>query len=256
MGEKEQKVEYAIKEKCIYLTVAAGNAGKYRFKKRKDRFDFGETFSTRKEQFDEEVYLEWQISYDATVKDVKAGEAKTKLAKKDFIGSNGQRKYPRELSEYFYTAIKIGFITKKDAHELLEEIKGYKKFIDNTEISIERLSKVTINGVNFEETSIKLPTLFMVDTYDKCQIEVSTQKQQYATGVQPMVYYCIPINAFDNSNDVLGRASTKKDELTYIINNANAKNLILLMKIFGMASKRHNYDIIKILETLLEVIGR
>ncbi len=47
----------------------------------------------------------------------------------------------------------------------------------------------------FEETSIKLTTLFMIETTDNTQIEVSIQKQQYASGVQPMVYFSIPITS-------------------------------------------------------------
>lgn len=248
-------MEYKIKDKNILLVIPATNAGKFRFKKRKNRLDFGETFSTRECCFDDETYLEWQIGYDIPVKDVEDGKGETKLTKKHFIGSNGKRKYPYELSELLYAAVDLGLITKKDVKDLCEEVKGYKNFIDDKSISVEHHAKLTINGVNFEETSIKLPTLFMVETLDNTQIEVSIQKQQYASGVQPMIYFCIPIKSFTNYSEIMGRSSVAKDELVYAISKSNVLNIVYLMKIFGMASKRHNHDVVQIIQTILEIMG-
>ena len=248
-------MEYTIKEKNIWLAIPAANSGKFRFKKRKNRLDFGETFSTRECLFDEQAYLEWQIGYDVPVKDA-GGEGKsTKLNKKSFIGSNGKIKYPYELSEIFWTAIELKLISKEEVKCLLDEIRKYTNFIDEKSISVEHHSKLSINGVHFEETSIKLPTLFMIETLDETQIEVSIQKQQYASGVQPMVYFCIPLKSFKNSSDLLGKSSVPGDKLRYVISQSNVQNLLNLMKVFGMASKRHNYDIVQIIQTLLEIIG-
>lgn len=247
-------MEYIIKDKVILLAISAANAGKFRFKKRKNRYDFGETFSTRECCFDEQTYLEWQIGYDLPVKDVKEGKEKTKLDKKSFVGSNGKQKYPSELSEIFYSAIQLGLISKEEGKHLLKEISSYRDFVDEKAISVERHSELTINGVNFKETSIKLPTLFMVETPDGAQIEVSIQKQQYATGVQPMVYFCIPLKSFKDHSYLLGKSSVSGDKLTYVIDKSNVQNLTNLMRIFGMASKRHNHDVVQILQTLLEII--
>ena len=249
-------MDYAIKENNILLTIPATNAGKFRFKKRKSRLDFGETFSTRKCPFDEQTYLEWQISYDIPIKDIEKGKKGTKLTSKHFVGSNGKEKYPYELSEIFFKAMELKLITEKEVKDLLNEISRYKSFIDEKDITIEHHSKITINGINFEETSIKLPTLFMIETLDNTQIEVSIEKQQYASGVQPMVYFCIPLKAFKNSSVLYGKSSISGDKLDYVINKNNVLNLVFMMKVFGMASKRHNHDIAKILETLLEIIDR
>lgn len=248
-------MEYLIKEKIISLVIRATNSGKYRFKKRGNRLAFGETFSTKECCFDEQTYLEWQIGYDIPVKDVESGEEKTKLNKKYFIGSNGKRKFPYEISEIIYASLEGGLITKKDIENLLKEIDSYHNFIDEKTISVEHHAKLTINGVHFEETSIKLPTLFMVETIDQTQIEVSIQKQQYASGVQPMVYFCIPLKTFNDFSSIIGRSSTSSDKLTYVINSGNVQNLMSLMKIFGMASKRHNHDIVEILKILLAING-
>ena len=168
----------------------------------------------------------------------------------------GKQNILMNCSEIFYKAMELEFITKKEVENLFNEIGGYKSFIDEKAITVEHHSQITINGINFEETSIKLPTLFMIETLDETQIEVSIQKQQYASGVQPMVYFCIPLRAFRNSSDLLGKSSVSGDKLIYVINKTNVLNLVYMMKVFGMASKRHNYDIVKILETLLEIIDR
>lgn len=249
-------MEYVVGENNILLTIPATNDGKFRFKKRKNRLDFGEIFSTRKCPFDDQTYLEWQIGYDVPVRDVEKGKKWTKLTSKHFIGSNGKTKYPYELSEIFYAAMKLEFITIEEVKNLLKEIGGYKSFIDEKTITVEHHSRLTINGINFEETSIKLPTLFMIETLDDTQIEVSIQKQQYASGVQPMVYFCVPLKAFKNSSNLLGKSSVSDDKLVHVINKTNVLNLIFMMKVFGMASKRHNHDVVEILKVLLEIIGR
>jgi hypothetical protein len=249
-------MEYTIKENNILLTISATNAGKFRFKKRKNRLDFGETFSTRECPFDDQTYLEWQIGYDVPIKDVEEGKKRTKLTSKHFIGSNGKTKYPYELSEIFYKTMELEFISIEEVKNLLKEIRGYKSFIDEKDITVEYHSRLTINGINFEETSIKLPTLFMIETLDDTQIEVSIQKQQYASGVQPMVYFCIPLKAFKNSSEIHGKSSVSGDKLVYVINKSNVLNIACMMKVFGMASKRHNHDVVEILRVLLEIIGK
>ena len=247
-------MEYSLEHKNISLAISAANAGKFRFKKRNTRYDFGESFSTRECCFDEKTYLEWQIGYDVPVKDVRDGNAETNLNTKSFVGSNGKQKYPYELSEIFFSAMQLGLIDKEETKHLLKEISEYKNFIDKKVISVERYSKLAINGINFEETSIKLPTLFMVETPDGAQIEISIQKQQYATGVQPMIYLSIPFKSFMDHAYLLGKSSVVGDNLTYIIDKSNIQNIINLMKVFGMASKRHNHDIVQIIQTLLEII--
>ena len=151
--------------------------------------------------------------------------------------------------------MELDFISKEEVQYLRKEISSYRSFIDERVISVERHSEISINGLNFEETSIKLPTFFMLETVDETQIEISIQKQQYASGVQPMVYFCIPLKAFNNSSDLYGKSSTSGDHLEYIINGRNVLNLVYMMRVFGMASKRHNHDVSKILGILLELIN-
>lgn len=240
-------MKYEIKNSSILLKFPANNNGKFRFKKRQDKKDFGKSFSTRKENFDDTVYLEWQIGYDVPVNEV--DEKNTKLIKKSFKGSNGKEKYPYELSEIFFESFRLKLFTSNNIEELESQINLYKNFIDENPISVEHKEEIILNNITFQETSIKLPTFFYFCS-DGTQIEISIQKQQYATGVQPMIYFCIPFKCFKNANDLKNRSSVIGDELIYEINDENKENLILLFKIFGMASKRHKHDILEILKLL------
>ncbi len=239
---------------AIQLFIPAVNSGKFRFKKRDNNISFGKIFSTRDELFDDKTYLEWQIGYDIEVKKAIDSDISKDLRNDNFKfkASNGKDKYPYELSELLFVSVKIGLLSKKDIESLLSEIKSYKNFIDQKAITVERHSKININGINYEETSIKLPTLFMVETEDKTQIEVSIQKQQYASGVQPMIYFCIPFCSFYNFKELKDRSSKNDEKLIYIINKSNIKNFEIMVKVFGMSSMRHKYDIMEILGVLLK----
>ncbi len=247
-------MKYKIENNNIILEIRATNAGKFRFKTRETNLEFGETFGTKENNFNEKVYLEWQIGYDAIVSDVEAGKKETELKNLSFTGANGKVKYPYELSELVFSAIKIGLISKNKIASLLKEIESYSDFIDGKKIEVDHNKKIKLNGIPFEETSIKLPTLFMVETIDKTQIEVSIQKQQYASGIQPMVYFCIPLTSFENGKTLYDKPSTNTDSLTYVISDKNINVLFDLVKIFAMCSKRHNFDIKEILNILLKQV--
>jgi hypothetical protein len=245
-------MDYQTDKDKITLNIGATNSGKFRFKTRENNLSFGDTFATRHNHFTNDVYLEWQIGYDALVSDVESGEKKTKLTGKTFVGANGKTKYPYELSELIFGSVKIGLIPKSKLTDLLTEVEGYADFIDEKKIEVEHDKKIKLNEISFEETTIKLPTLFMIETADKTQIEISIQKQQYASGVQPMVYFCIPITSFENGKDLFGRSSTNNDSLIYTLTTENANVLFDLLKIFAMCSKRHNFDVKEILKVLLK----
>jgi hypothetical protein len=246
-------MNYSVKNKEIVIEIDASNDGKFRFKTRDSNLQFGEIFSTRKNNFNENAYLEWQIGYDAVVSDVKNGNKETRLKNQTFIGANGKEKYLYELSELVYEGMKNNLISVKSICDLLEEIEEYEDFIDRKKIETEHSSKLKINNIFFEEASIKLPTLFMIEAIDGTQIEVSIQKQQYASGVQPMVYFCIPLKSFNNHKDIMGRPSISGDSLVYVINKENVSILFDMLKIFAMCSKRHNHDIIEIIKILIKL---
>jgi hypothetical protein len=248
-----QQAEYVCSNNSVELTFSAANDGKFRYKTREQTESFGKTFATRQKPLNEKVYLEWQIGYDAFVEDVKNGKKQTKLTQEKFTGSNGKEKYLYELSEILYESIKCGLISTTDLDKLNAEILAYNKFFDEKEIVLETTSAVLINGLPFKETAIKLPTLFMPQT-DGTNIEISIQKQQYASGVQPMIYFNIPLKSFANWQELDGKKSVKGNKLKYIIKKDNAEVILNMFKIFGMASSRHKFDVEQILKTLKKLL--
>lgn len=133
-------------------------------------------------------------------------------------------------------------------------MEEYTKYLSDKKIDIQHHGEFILNGLTFKETSIRLPTFFLSSSIDGTQIEVSIQKQQYAIGVQPMLYFCIPFKSFLNSKEFYSRNSEVGDELIYVIGKNNANILLDIFKVFGMASPAHNHDIKEIIKALLLVI--
>lgn len=248
-----KRMEYKIDDNKIKLIFPAKNNGKFRFKTRKKSTDFGDSFSTRKLNFNDNVYLEWQIGYDATVLDVSQENKETKLDKISFVGSNGKKKYPYELSELVYESVKLG-LNKISLEDLLKEVEDYNELITSRKINVEKDIEVKVNNLPFQETITKLPTFFMVDTGDGTQIEISIQKQQYAAGVQPMIYFVIPFTSFSNYKELEGGSSNKGDVLVYEIDKSNSDVLFNMMRVFGMSSENHKKDIEEIIKVLIKLL--
>ncbi len=240
-------MRFKLENKRLDIYIDLKNNGRFRFKTRKSPNEFGNSFATKTNKINNEVYLEWQIGYDIKVTDTNKN---TILKNLKFTGANGKNKYPYELSELLYSLMTLNLITKKQLIDLVTEIKKYNDFIGNKKIKISKnLTSICIEGISFNETSIELPTLFFKEN-DNTQIEISIQKQQYATGVQPMVYFCIPITSFQNYKNFIGKESKNGDELIYSIDNNNCNVLIDLFKVFGLCSKSHKHDVIEILKKL------
>ncbi len=247
-------MDYKVANNEILVSVNVANSGKFRFKKRVSASKFGESFATRQKVFDDDVYLEWQIGYDATKQALEQGKKQTKLSEKNFIGFNKKTKFLYELSELVFQALKLELISKKSLEYLLSELKKYREFLSERKINVKEVGSVIVNGLSFEENFIQLPTFFLNGFSDGSQIEVSIQKQQYATGVQPMLYLNIPLRAFSNGKEFHGRVSIPGDKLVYVINNKNAEILSSMLRVFGMASPAHNHDIIEIIKVLLSLL--
>ncbi len=244
---------YVCTNNVIEITFSAANDGKFRFKTRETDSSFGKTFATRQKAFNEKVYLEWQVGYDALVEDVKSGKKQTKLTQTTFIGSNGKEKYLYELSEILYESIKCGLISAQDLDKLNAEILSFNNFFDEKEIVVETSSALLFNGLPFKETAIKLPTLFMPQP-DGTNIEISIQKQQYASGVQPMIYFDIPFKSFANWKDLEGKKSVKGNNLKYVIRKENVEVILNMFRVFGMASSRHKFDVEQIINTIRKLV--
>ena len=112
----------------------------------------------------------------------------------------------------------------------------------------------TINNKKTTKSIITLPTFtFDEGINNEIFTEISIQKQQYATGVQPMLYVIIPVLAFDNGISIIGKTSTEITHGIYTISTKERANLFLkIMSYFGFCSEKHQHDVLEILKIIKE----
>ena len=171
------------------------------------------------------------------------------------IHEEAKVKYLYELSELLVQAAKLNLVSRKKLEELLISSNSVAEFLDSREIRVSKPIETQIAEFAFHEAHIALPTFFLLNTPDETQIEISIQKQQYAAGTQPMVYFCIPVSTFINWENLKGRQSKPGDEFIYQINRNNVSNLISLMTVFSLCSKSHQHDVTEILKVALDLCG-
>ena len=121
-------MRFKLENKRLDIYIDLKNNGRFRFKTRKSPNEFGNSFATKTNKINNEVYLEWQIGYDIKVTDTNKN---TILKNLKFTGANGKNKYPYELSELLYSLMTLNLITKKQLIDLVTEIKKYNDFIGN-----------------------------------------------------------------------------------------------------------------------------
>ena len=237
----------------ICIGVPAKNSGRFRLKTSESGKAFDRVFK-REQEFAPNVYLEWMISYD-TVEGHENSNKQSNLTEKSFLNYKGEKKYPFELSEIIFEAMDKELIDKKQMDGCEQSIKSYKEFIEDREGELDKSSlRSCLNGIEFKKHVLKL-NIFRYDMDDGTFVNVAIEKQQYAYGFQPMIYFCIPIKSFYGGDQLLGKRSHTVDVLSYQITKSNVSNLLQIAKIFGMASRRHQYDILEIIKLLKKLKG-
>ncbi len=244
------EMEYVIKEDKVEVLLPITSQGKVRGKTREELQEFGTGFAPKSTNIPSNAYVEWQIGYDTIIgKDEKV----TRLNTDDyiFVGANGKRKHPYELSEIVYYMCKNGLIAKTELEAVYNRISNIKDFLqDKYPIRSHKEDPVEINDISFLTSSTKLPTFIMTVGGSQLAIEIMIQKQQYATGTQAMLYLVVPVIAFDNSRDVINHTSaeTERGILSF---DASSKELVFALLIcFGMCSASHNHDIKEIINVI------
>ena len=191
--------------------------GKVRLKSKSNYGDIG--IPEKMENIDRpNVYFEWQISYGNTDNLI-------------------------ELSLIFKKAFEINLIAEDEISALCEKINTNTCFINKRDKPIR--SKVTyecIDGIYFEKF-LTYPVLIHRFNNSEVFVEILVEKNQKATGIQPMLYLYIPINY----------TTVIKDDKKRIleINKANINIFIKMFEIFGILSQSHKHDTIEILNTIL-----
>lgn len=246
-----------INNKTISIDIPLKNDGKYRWKTRNSAYEYGNGFSTANTPYTKEAYVEWQIGYD--FEKSKATLDTTILTKKSFTGANKKIKLPYELSEIIYKMLELGIISNEELDELMQNAEKSNIFLDQEyKIKSKVKGKLNFQGIEFTEEDITLPTFaYQVKAGDPV-IEISIQKQQYATGVQPMVYLSIPLLCFQNGDSYIGKtySDLNGEEKTgkFYIDENNKNYFLILFKIFSFCSIRHKHDVNEILKILKEYI--
>lgn len=242
--------------KKIFVAIPlTSTSGKTRIKEKSILNEYGIPVPTRTKPLNQKCYVEWQIGYDVKTSDLEKVKLTT-LTDKTFVGSNGKKKYLYELSEYIKYFYDWKLISKND----LLEIKNYllniedKYFLDiHDDLLIKRSHLITknINDLDFMYSKVEYPLL--IYKFDKFEIiaEIETKEKQYAVGTQPMLYFCFPITELENSENLIGRTSEKKEEAEFVFDESKKYVLLGMLKIFGILTKNHHADVISIIDLIL-----
>lgn len=244
-------IELKIKNNKLTIEIPLTSQGKFRCKNRKSSTEYGYGFAPRTTEFTNDSYVEWQIGYDVKTTDI--GKKTTSLTNYTFTGASGIEKYLYELSEIIWKLCDLGILSKKHISDTYNEISEYTLFLqENFQIQMNPLGEDSINNKKMLKSTITLPTFtFDAEIADCIFTEISIQKQQYATGVQPMLYVIVPILAFDNGKRIIGETSSVISHGLYTVDTEEKANYFLkIMSYFGLCSEKHHHDVLEILRII------
>ena len=145
----------------------------------------------------------------------------------------------------------INLISIQELDSLYNEIMLKKSFFEEEFQIVNTKSKeISFSGYDFVQHNTVLPTFSYYEEPRGLAIEIAIQKQQYASGIQPMVYFNIPISQFDNCTNLLGNTSKSISTAVLTINKQNKHFIINQFKYFGICSFRHKVDALEIIELI------
>jgi len=248
------KIDYKNKELIIAIPLTT-TSGKTRIKQRDNIYGYGLPFASRSNKFNQKNYVEWQIGYDIETKSNK--KDLTSLQSFSFIAYNKKEKYLYELSEYLYYLVDFEIIKIKQIEELkklLENLTNNDLIEKHSHSQIKRThpQKENINDLDFEVLKVEYPQLIYRFKNYEIIAEITIREKQRAVGVQPMLYFCFPITELITSIPLIGRSANKKEFAYFKIDKNNAFIILEMIKIFGMLSISHRYDILKILDLIMK----
>ena len=254
-----EKVDRDKKELLIAIPLATPR-GIIRVKERDDIYGYGLPFASRTNKFNQKNYIEWQIGYDIEVRkefSEKLNRDLTTIKEIQFLAYNKKNKYLYELSEYLYYMVDFGVIS-------IDKLDKLRKFLENLDDSdlVEKHSHCQIkrthpqiekiNNLDFEFLKIEYPQLIYKFKNYEIIAEITIREKQRAVGIQPMLYFCFPITELISNEPLIGR-SAKIKEFAYFRFDKNNMGIILeMIKIFGMLSISHRYDMLKILNLIIQ----
>ena len=246
------KVTFKEYDDFIEIYVPLTSKGKFRCKTRDDFQEYGVSFAPKENPIPENAYIEWQIGYDR----VEGDEGKeTSLDNLTFTGANGKTKNPYELSEILFYLCKNDLVSKTEIEDIIDKINNMHNYLqDIYSINVSIEDNVAINNEDFFKSVITLPTFNKKNLSCDIIIQISIEKQQYATGVQPMLYINIPVHEFENSERIIGNNSKKEKFGILRINREKFEVIENVFICFGMCSASHHHDIVEILNLIKDNI--
>ncbi len=190
-------------------------------------------------------YVEWQISYYS--KDKKESLCGLNFSK------NNTTFYLSELSDLLYQAVTDNIIKQEDVMDLLsytKKMREEKNFIESEfSISRDKYANIKMGHIDFLLHREVHPLILYSQDGDNFSIEVKVSRKQRAVGVQAMIFICIPLMSFENSQNFIGRKARRKEKLTLNVEKVNF--IVPALKIFAMASEKHNLDIEMIIMSIV-----
>ncbi len=66
-----------------------------------------------------------------------------------------------------------------------------------------------------------------------------------------MLYFCFPITELISDRPLIGRTANKKEFAYFKLDKNNANIVLEMIKIFGMLSGSHKFDILKIIDLII-----
>ncbi len=248
-----EKVDYENKEVLVAIPLTT-TSGKIRVKQRNNIYGYGLPFASRTNKFNQKNYIEWQIGYDIETKSDK--KDLTSLQNITFINYKEKEKYLYELSEYLYYMVDfkiIGINEVKKLKDFLISVKDDRLIEKHSHCQIKRThpQSENINSLNFEISKIEYPQLIYRFKNYEIIAEITIREKQKGVGIQPMLYFCFPITELISDIPLIGRIAEKKEFAYFKFNKDNAIIILEMIKIFGMLSLSHKFDILQILELII-----
>jgi len=227
---------------------------KTRVKNRSTVFDYWVPYATRSKPFLQSNYIERQIWYDAEVKD-KEKMKLTTLQNINFTAYNTKEKALYELSEYLYYFYKWNMVKNNDLEDIINYLNNLSEddLIDShKDCRIQKTHPITktINNIEFYELKVSYPLLIHKFWDYEIITEIIIKEKQRAIWVQSMLYFCFPITELQTQNQLVWRIAEKNEFAHFVFDKTNYSIILEMIKIFGILSKAHKTDILRIIETI------
>jgi len=216
--------------------------------KRRGEAGFGMPIAPLQTALAETDYLEWQIAYDTL------NPKHPSLVPEVIFQSLDRKKTGCELTKILYEGLKLGLFTKAEFSGLqdflrqqhgrgLEDTQQVMLLPDPKEPEAPGGFLRFVQGVPMISRSTPSGT-----------VEIQFKQKQRAFGYQAMIYVCLPVTQLRDKEGkpFIGRAALSKERAYFQVTLESAPLFSDAVKAFGMASKDHNGDLMRITDALLK----